>query len=288
MSKSIVIIGGHGRVCTSLPSLIFKYQQARNSQIALRLARLLSPSHKVTSVIRSDSEEQAKDIKDAGATPVVLSLEEATSEEYTKLFVEKGVDLVVFAAGSGFRAPEERVKRVEYEGCVKIFDAIEGVEENKRPRLAVISALDVRSGDKIPEHYNDEDKKQSERIRNLMPLYIHWRYEADKNLVGRTGFKWTILRPGGLTDQPGTGKLSLGKAHLSVLTSVSEPMHHSQREVPKFDRRVPQRDDLAQLLAILLDREDAAGFAIDSVGGDVPISEALDSFIKRRETDWIG
>jgi hypothetical protein len=122
-------------------------------QVALRLARLLSPAHKIISVIRSESEEQAKDIVDAGATPVILPLEEASSEDYTKLFTEKSADFVVFAAGSGFRAPEERVKKVEYEGCIKIFDAIERVEESKRPRLAVVSALDIRSPDRIPEHY---------------------------------------------------------------------------------------------------------------------------------------
>lgn len=50
----------------------------------------------------------------------------------------------------------------------------------------------------------------------------------------------------------------------------------------------PQRDDLAQLLVAVLEREDAAGFAIDTVGGEVPIPESLDAYIKRGETDWIG
>jgi hypothetical protein len=49
-----------------------------------------------------------------------------------------------------------------------------------------------------------------------------------------------------------------------------------------------QRDDLAQLLATVLDRPDAAGFAIDTVGGEIPIPKSLDAYIKRGETDWIG
>ncbi|KAF6750447.1 NADH(P)-binding-domain-containing protein [Ephemerocybe angulata] len=248
MSKSIVIVGGHGRT-------------------ALRLARLLSPSNRITSVIRSPSAEQTKDIEEAGATPVVLSLEDVTANDFTELFRKISADVVYFCAGAGLRASEERVEGVEYEGTVKICDAIEAIGADKRPRFISISALDIRDPDKIPEHYNEEDKQVSARIRNLMPRYIHWRYEADKNVVARSDLKWTIVRPGGLRDTAGTGSASLGKAHLSILLS---------------------RDDLASILAELLSRDDAAGLAIDSVGGDVPISEGVDRFIKHGVTDWIG
>ena len=47
-----------------------------------------------------------------------------------------------------------------------------------------------------------------------------WKYEADKNLVKRDAFKWTILRPGGLTNAPGTGTASIGRTHLTVPISV--------------------------------------------------------------------
>lgn len=49
-----------------------------------------------------------------------------------------------------------------------------------------------------------------------------------------------------------------------------------------------QRDDVAKTLSLLVDREDAAGLAIDVVGGDVPIAEALDAAIKKGETDFLG
>ena len=49
-----------------------------------------------------------------------------------------------------------------------------------------------------------------------------------------------------------------------------------------------QRDDVAEALALLIDREDAAGLAIDIAGGDVPIKEALDAVIKKGETDFLG
>lgn len=50
--------------------------------------------------------------------------------------------------------------------------------------------------------------------------------------------------------------------------------------------RCSQRDDVAKTLALLLDREDAAGLAIDLTGGDTPIEEGLDAVIKRGETDF--
>jgi len=51
-----------------------------------------------------------------------------------------------------------------------------------------------------------------------------------------------------------------------------------------------QRDDVAKALALLVDRKDsdAAGLAIDVAGGDTPIQDGLDAFIKKGETDFLG
>lgn len=49
-------------------------------------------------------------------------------------------------------------------------------------------------------------------------MYMHWKYEADKNLVKRDAFKWTILRPGGLTHNPGTGKASVGRTRVDMIS----------------------------------------------------------------------
>jgi len=96
---------------------------------------------------------------------------------------------------------------------------------------------------------------------------MKWKYEADKDLVARNTFRWTILRPGGLKDEPGTGTASIGRTHITNTIS---------------------RDDVAQTLALLVDRPDAAGLALDLVGGDTPIKEALDAAIRKGETDWTG
>ncbi|TFK68784.1 hypothetical protein BDN72DRAFT_897841, partial [Pluteus cervinus] len=111
------------------------------------------------------------------------------------------------------------------------------------------------------------DKQVSQRVRGHIATWFKWKYEGDKNLVARNTFKWTILRPGGLTDAPGTGKAAIGR------TSITQTV---------------TRDDVAQVLALLLDREDAAGLAIDLAGGDTPLEEGLDAMIRKGETDFLG
>jgi len=114
----------------------------------MRLAKLLSSGNEVTSIIRSASQEQ--EIKDLSANPLVLSLEDDSVAEFSKAF--SGQDVVYFSAGAGGKGGEERTKKVDYEGAIKVFDAIEGVEGTK-PRLILVSAIDVRDPDKIPAHY---------------------------------------------------------------------------------------------------------------------------------------
>jgi len=242
----VIIVGGHGNV-------------------ALHLAKQLSPNHNVISITRDAAHES--DITATGATPHVISLEASPKESFTTLFEKSKADVVVFSAGAGGKGGEERTKAVDYGGAVKIFDAIEGVKEDLRPRLILVSAVDVRDPEKVPSHYTEEDKSRSERTRAAIGTYMKWKYEADKNLVARTSFKWTILRPGGLSHEAGTGRVSLGITHITTT--------------------IP-REDVAKTLALLVDRPDASGLALDVVGGEEPVGEALDKAVKNRVTAWIG
>lgn len=198
----------------------------------------------------------------------MLSLEDASVHEVSKAIEEVEADVVYFAAGAGGKGGEERTKAVDYEGAVKVFDALEkaGSAGGKKARLVLVSAIDVREEDKIPAHYTEEDIKASKAGRAAIPAYFKYKLEADKNLVKRTAFKWTILRPGHLTEEKGTGKASIGRTHLSP--SIA-------------------REDVAHALAYLSQREDAAGLAIDFVGGETPIEEGLDKVIKRAESDFM-
>jgi len=104
----------------------------------------------VTSIIRDPS--HAPEITTAGATPLVLSLEVSSVPDLVKAFT--GQDVIVFSAGAGGKGGEERTKKVDYEGAIKVFDAIEGVEGEMKPRLILVSAAHVlRDPSKLPQHY---------------------------------------------------------------------------------------------------------------------------------------
>jgi hypothetical protein len=73
----------------------------------------------------------------------------------------------------------------------------------------------------MPHIQNEADIEASKEIRKIFGVYFHWKYQADKNLVQRDAFKWTIVRPGAFNDDPGTGKLSIGRTHVTGSISVS-------------------------------------------------------------------
>ncbi|KAG8747708.1 hypothetical protein FRC10_011835 [Ceratobasidium sp. 414] len=242
----LLVIGGHG-------------------QVALHLARLAATrGHTVTSIIRDPA--QSQDITDTGASPAVLSLEDAPVADLTKLITDTQAEVVYFCAGAGGKGGEERTKAVDYSGALKTFDAIDAVPGPK-PRLVLISGLDV-GNEGFPDHYSDADKQLAVRIRQAIAGWYKWKYEAEKVLVKRTSFEWIILRPGGLNDNPGTGTADIGRTHLT--------------------NTISRQDVAAALLHLASAPSKASGLAIDMAGGDHPIEPAIDAFIERGVTDWLG
>ncbi len=130
--KNVIIVGGHGKV-------------------ALRLAAVISKTHNVTSIIRDAS--QSSDILETGAKPVILSLEDSPISNFTSAFRDADTDVVVFSAGAGGKGGGERTKKVDYEGALKVFDAIEALGKEKKPRILLVSAVDIRDPNKIPPQY---------------------------------------------------------------------------------------------------------------------------------------
>jgi uncharacterized protein YbjT (DUF2867 family) len=70
---------------------------------------------------------------------------------------------------------------------------------------------------------------------------------------------WTIVRPGALTDDPGTGQVRI--------------------DTDPFRGRV-SRDDVAAVLAELITREDAASRILYVNGGDDAVDAALDAALR--------
>lgn len=63
--------------------------------------------------------ESNDEIKKAGATPYILSLEDASVKDFAELFDKEKPDGVVFSAGAGGKGGEERTKAVDYEGVLR-------------------------------------------------------------------------------------------------------------------------------------------------------------------------
>ena len=62
--------------------------------------------------------------------------------------------------------------------------------------------------------------KKSEELQKSLGSYLEAKHQADLDLVRRTAFKWTILRPALLTNDEGTGRAQVGKMHLDGSISV--------------------------------------------------------------------
>jgi uncharacterized protein YbjT (DUF2867 family) len=215
----VAIAGGHG-------------------QIALRLTRQLTGrGDTVLGIVRNPG--HVADVRVAGGEAVVLDLEHATTAQVAAAIT--GAHAVVFAAGAGAGSGVTRKDTVDRAAAVLLADAAEhaGVR-----RYLQVSAMSL-------------DRVEDPRVPEVFAAYLRAKAAADTDLVSRD-LEWTILRPGGLTNDPGTGTVSLGE-------------HVPLGQVT--------RDDVAAVLAGLLDRPSTAGKVLEVVGGTVPIDRALDQIV---------
>ena len=200
-----------------------------HGKIALRLERLLSErGDRVRGVIRKP--EQGADLERAGAEPVVCDIE---TEELTGAV--QGADAVVFAAGAGPGSGPERKRTVDLGGAVKL---VEAAKANGIDRYVIVSSINADR----PENWSDQ-----------MRPYFEAKAGADER-VTESGLAYTIVRPGRLTDDPGSG-----------LVAIAESLPGGE----------VSRDDVAAVLAEALVAENTIGRAFDLVGGDTPVADAV-------------
>ena len=154
-----------------------------HGKIALRLLRLLSErGDRGLGLIRNP--DHAADLEAVGAMPVGADLENLDPDAIATSIA--GCDAVVFAAGAGPGSGPARKRTVDYGGAVKLIEACksEGIR-----RYLMVSAMGVRD--------------PAARGPEMRPYY-EAKLEADQALAA-SGLDYTIVRPGRLTDDPGTG-----------------------------------------------------------------------------------
>ncbi len=201
-----------------------------HGKIALRLEKILAErGDSPRGIIRKT--EQADELEKIGAEPIVLDIENI--DDIDDAFA--GAEAVVFAAGAGPGSGPARKLTVDYGGAVK---SVEAAIDKEIRRFVIVSAI----GANHPDGWSDE-----------MKPYYEAKADADKFVAG-SGLDYTIVRPGGLTDDPGTGNVSVGD------------------DLPGGS---VARDDVALVLAEVLRADNTIGKAFDLVGGETPLAEAI-------------
>lgn len=210
----IIIAGGHGKIALLLSELL---AQAGHTPVAL----IRNPDHEA-------------DVRAHGAEPLLLDLEK--SDVSSLVDALRGSDAVVFAAGAGPDSGPARKLTVDRDGAILLATAAHtaGV-----PRVVVISA--IGSDDFDPD---SDDEFQ---------IYLRAKSEADA-AVRALDLDWTIVRPGGLTDEPGTGLVEAA----AMVERGSIP-----------------RADVAAVIAGLLGSGQGIRSQFEVVSGSVPIDSAL-------------
>ncbi len=212
----VVIAGGHGRIALQLERLL-----AARGDTAVGLVR--NPDHRA-------------DVEAVGAEVIAIDLERASAGELAAHLGE--VDAVVFAAGAGPGSGVERKDTVDRGAAVLLADA--AVEAGVR-RYLLVSSMGAGAD---PPQGTDE----------VFAAYLRAKTAAEQDVLGRGELDVTVLRPGHLSDGPGTGRVTLGAS------------------VPRGD--VP-RDDVAAVLVAMLDEPRSVGRTLELVSGDEPIADAV-------------
>ncbi len=201
-----------------------------HGQIGLKLLRLLAErGDRGRGLIRNP--DHRADLESAGAEPVVVDME---AEGDLRPFVE-GASAIVFAAGAGPGSGAPRKWTVDFGAAAKLVAAARALDIGRFLVVGSIGAQDPAAG-------------------GPMQPYLEAKAAADA-AVAASGLDYTIVRPGALTDDPGTGRVDLST---------------------QLGRRAPiPRDDVAAILLGCLDEPATVGLLFEAFTGEQPVADAL-------------
>lgn len=203
-----------------------------NGQIGTRLVRKLKEAgHEPKAMVRK--EEQVNQFKSEGIETVLADLEEDFSHAFN------GVDAVVFTAGSGGGTPKSQTKVIDQDGAIK---AVNKAEKTGVNRFVMVSAL---KADRDPEDWSKP-----------MQHYYEAKSAADDHLRN-SDLNYTVLMPGRLSNEHGTGKIELSE------------------RIEEIEGRSITRDDVATVITDIIDASTTFGKSLDLLQGETSIKEAV-------------
>ncbi|MFW5472325.1 NAD(P)H-binding protein [Knoellia sp. CPCC 206450] len=148
-----------------------------------------------------------------------------------------GTEVVVWSAGAGGGSPE-RTRAVDHEAAVRSMQAAATLDD---PLYIMVSYFGAK-----PDHGVPQD--------NPFFAYAEAKAAADEHLRA-SDLRWVVLGPSTLTDEPGTGRVDVDATVSGEVT----------------------RDDVAAVIAHVVDHGELAGRTIRFNNGDTPVAEALAS-----------
>lgn len=211
----IAIVGGHGKIARLL------------------IPQLVDAGHTPLAMVRNP--DYTAELKGLGADVVIVDIEQDDVDTFASAFAS--ADAIVFAAGGGPDGNIERKKTVDLGGSLKSIAAAStaGVR-----RFVQISAIGV-------------DNPLPDDAEDTWVAYVNAKRDADIALRDST-LDWTIVRPGGLTDDEPTGFVELAETV-------------ERGEIP--------RADVAAVIVAALDSPSTIGKQWELVSGSTPIEEAI-------------
>lgn len=208
-----------------------------HGKIARLLARQLSQrGGRVRAIIRDPAQTAA--VAECGADPFVLDLEQTSIQGLAEAV--RGADAVVFAAGAGPGSGAARKETVDYGAAVKLVEAATLAGVRRYVMVSSMGTADPPSGD------------------DVFSVYLRAKARADEALMA-SGLHWTIVRPGSLTDEPGTSKVAIAD---------------------RVARGSVPRADVAEVVAACLDDPRTVGRVFELTSGPAPIAMALGDFVR--------
>jgi uncharacterized protein YbjT (DUF2867 family) len=204
-----------------------------HGQVGLRLLRLLAhDGHRGRGVIRKA--EQAGDLEAAGAEAVLCDLERGDDLRPHL----GGADAIVFAAGAGPGSGPARKRTVDYGAAAASMQAARDLGVARFLIVSSIGTHDVAGA------------------AEAMRPYLQAKRDADDALK-ESGLDWTIVKPGHLTDTPGSGRVTVSRSF------------GGRADIP--------RDDVALVLLECLQAPNTVGVEFELFEGEVPAREAVRS-----------
>ena len=144
----------------------------------------------------------------------------------------RGADAVVFAAGAGPGSGAARKETVDRDAAILLADA---AETAKVSRYVMISAMGA-----------DAEAPDDAAGDPVFVAYLRAKGAADDNVLARRALDSTIVRPGHLTNDPGTGRVTIAD-------------DTGRGDIP--------REDVAAVLLAVLDEPSTAGQTFELIPG---------------------